>query len=185
MIITETELAGAFIIDVERHCDERGFFARTWCQEEFAAHGIDLPPLQANMSSNPIKGTLRGLHYQLAPHEEAKLVRCTRGAIYDVIVDLREASPTFGEWMGVELSASNCRQLYVPGGFAHGFLTLADDSDVTYQVSARYAPGAERGLRWDDPAFAIQWPAEPQLISAKDRGQPLYQLPVLAPLTPR
>ncbi len=179
MILTETELAGAFIIDLERLCDERGFFARTWCEEEFAAHGISLSPLQSNMSSNPTKGTLRGLHYQVAPHEEAKLVRCTRGAIYDVIVDMREESTTFGEWMGVELTADNCRQLYVPGGFAHGFLTLADNTDVAYQVSARYAPGAERGLRWDDPAFAIRWPAEPQLMSIKDRSHPLHKLPVL------
>ena len=179
MIFTETELAGAFIIDLERLCDERGFFARTWCEDEFAAHGIGLPPLQANMSSNPTKGTLRGMHYQLAPHEESKLVRCTRGAIFDVIVDLREDSATFGEHIGVELTADNCRQLYVPGGFAHGFLTLAENSDVAYQVSAKYAPGAERGLRWDDSAFAIHWPAEPQLISAKDRNHPLYQLPVL------
>ena len=179
MILTETELAGAFIIDLERLCDERGFFARTWCEEEFAAQGIELSPLQSNMSSNPTKGTLRGLHYQVAPHQEAKLVRCTRGAIYDVIVDMREGSATFGEWIGVELTADNCRQLYVPAGFAHGFLTLADNTDVTYQVSARYAPGAERGLRWDDPAFAIRWPAEPQLISTKDRTHPLHKLPVL------
>ena len=179
MIFTETELRGAFIIDLERLCDERGFFARTWCEDEFAAHGIGLPPLQANMSMNPTKGTLRGMHYQLAPYEESKLVRCTRGAIYDVIVDLREESPTFGEWLGVELTAENCRQLYVPGGFAHGFLTLAENSDVAYQVSAKYAPGAERGLRWDDPAIAIQWPAVPQLISDKDRRHPNFQLPVL------
>jgi dTDP-4-dehydrorhamnose 3,5-epimerase len=179
MIFTETELSGAFIIDLERLCDERGFFARTWCEDEFAARGIALPPLQANMSSNPTKGTLRGMHYQLAPHEESKLVRCTRGAIYDVIVDMREDSPTFGEWLGVELTAENCRQLFVPGGFAHGFLTLEDNSDVAYQVSAKYTPGAERGLRWNDPAFAIKWPAEPQLVSAKDRSHPLFKLPVL------
>ena len=179
MIFTETELAGAFIIDLERLCDERGFFARTWCEDEFAAHGIGLPPLQANMSMNPTKGTLRGMHYQLAPNEESKLVRCTRGAIYDVIVDLREESPTFGQWLGVELTADNCRQLYVPGGFAHGFLTLAENSDVAYQVSAKYAPGAERGLRWDDPAIGIRWPAAPLLISDKDRRHPNFQLPVL------
>ena len=179
MIFTETELPGAFIIDLERLCDERGFFARTWCEDEFAAHGIGLPPLQANMSMNPLKGTLRGMHYQLAPYEESKLVRCTRGAIYDVIVDLREESPTFGNWLGVELTAENCRQLYVPGGFAHGFLTLVENSDVAYQVSAKYAPGAERGLRWDDPAIAIHWPAVPQLISEKDCHHPDFQLPVL------
>lgn len=179
MIFTETELPGAFIIDLERLCDERGFFARTWCEDEFTAHGIGLPPLQANMSINPTKGTLRGMHYQLAPYEESKLVRCTRGAIYDVIVDLREDSPTFGNWLGVELTAENCRQLYVPGGFAHGFLTLTENSDVAYQVSAKYAPGAERGLRWDDPVIAIYWPNVPQLISDKDRHHPDFQIPVL------
>ena len=170
MIFTETKLAGAFIIDVERRSDERGFFARSWCEDEFAAHGIFLPPLQANVSSNPTQGTLRGMHYQLAPHEESKLVRCTRGALYDVIVDLREESPTFGQWVGVELTGANFRQLFVPGCFAHGFLTLAPDTDVTYQVSAKYTPGAERGLRWNDPAIGIEWPAVPQLISDKDQA---------------
>jgi dTDP-4-dehydrorhamnose 3,5-epimerase len=179
MIFTETELPGAYIIDVVRMTDERGFFSRTWCKDEFAAHGIGLPPMQANSSSNPTKGTLRGMHYQVAPHEESKLIRCTRGAIYDVIVDLREDSPTFGQWLGVELTADNFRQLFVPGGFAHGFLTLTENTDVTYQVSAMYTPGAERGLRWDDPAIGIEWPAIPQLISAKDRSHPNFQLPVL------
>ena len=176
MKFTETELPGAFLIDVDRLADERGFFARTWCQNEFAAHGIALPPLQANVSSNPRRGTLRGMHYQLAPHEESKLVRCTRGALLDVIVDLRPESPTYGRWLGVELTADSFRQLFVPGRFAHGFLTLVDGTDASYQVSARYAPGAERGLRWNDPAIGIQWPFEPVLISEKDRHHPDFQL---------
>lgn len=175
MIFTETKLAGAFIIDLERRTDERGFFARSWCEDEFAAHGIYLPPLQANLSSNPTKGTLRGMHYQLAPYEESKLVRCTRGALYDVIVDLREESPTYGQWIGVELTADNFRQLFVPGRFAHGFLTLEPNTDAAYQVSAKYAPGAERGLRWNDPAIGIEWPAVPQLVSAKDQVHPDFQ----------
>ncbi|MBF9236247.1 dTDP-4-dehydrorhamnose 3,5-epimerase [Hymenobacter sp. BT683] len=175
MIFTETKLAGAFIIDLERRTDERGFFARSWCKDEFAAHGIYLPPQQASLSSNPAAGTLRGLHYQHAPHEESKLVRCTRGAIYDVIVDLREESRTFGQWVGVELTADNYRQLFVPPRFAHGFLTLAPHTDVAYQVSAMYAPGAEGGLRWNDPAIGIVWPALPKLISAKDQAHPDFQ----------
>lgn len=176
MLFTPTKLAGAFIIDVERRTDERGFFARSWCEDEFAAHGIHMPPLQANVSSNPLRGTLRGMHYQLPPHEETKLVRCTRGAIYDVIVDLREESPTYGEWIGVELTADSFRMLFVPGRFAHGFITLADNTDVTYQVSAKYAPGAERGLRWNDPTIGIQWPIQPVLISEKDSVHPDYTL---------
>lgn len=176
MIFTETELPGAFIIDVDRMADERGFFARSWCEDEFAAHGILAAPLQANVSSNPRRGTLRGMHYQLAPHEETKLVRCTRGAIYDVIVDLREESPTYGEWLGVELSADSFRMLFVPARFAHGFITLQDHTDVSYQVSAKYAPGAERGLRWNDPAIGIQWPIQPVLLSEKDQKHPDFQL---------
>ncbi|GAC1600222.1 MAG: dTDP-4-dehydrorhamnose 3,5-epimerase [Hymenobacter sp.] len=175
MKFTETALPGAFIIDMDRLVDDRGFFARSWCEDEFTAHGIAMPPRQANLSFNPRKGTLRGMHYQLPPHEETKLVRCSRGAILDVIVDLRTESPTFGHWLGVELTADNFRMLFVPGRFAHGFLTLADNTDVCYQVSAKYAPGAERGLRWNDPAFGIHWPFEPTLISDKDRRHPDFQ----------
>ena len=175
MKFTETKLSGAFIIDVNRLSDERGFFARSWCEDEFAAHGIAMPPQQANLSFNPRRGTLRGMHYQLPPYEETKLVRCTRGAILDVIVDLREESPTFGQWIGVELTADSYRMLFVPGRFAHGFLTLEDNTDVCYQVSAKYTPGAERGLRWDDPAIGIRWPFEPALISEKDRAHPDFQ----------
>ncbi|GAA4380858.1 dTDP-4-dehydrorhamnose 3,5-epimerase [Hymenobacter koreensis] len=176
MIFFETELAGAFIIDVERMADERGFFARSWCQDEFAAYGITAAPLQANLSSNPRRGTLRGMHYQLPPHEETKLVRCTRGAIYDVIIDLREESPTYGQWLGIELTAESFRMLLVPGRFAHGFVTLKDDTDVFYQVSAKYAPGFERGIRWNDPAFGIEWPLQPTLVSEKDQRHPNFNL---------
>ncbi|RTQ48968.1 dTDP-4-dehydrorhamnose 3,5-epimerase [Hymenobacter gummosus] len=176
MIFTETELAGAFIIDVDRMSDERGFFARSWCEDDFAAHGILTPPVQANLSSNPKRGTLRGMHYQLEPFGETKLVRCTRGAIYDVIVDVREESPTYGQWLGVELTADSFRMLYVPARFAHGFVTLQDNTDVCYQVSAKYAPGYERGIRWNDPAIGIEWPITPTLISDKDRKHPDSQL---------
>ena len=168
MLFTPTKLAGAFIIDVEKRCDERGFFSRTWCIEEFAAQGLDARPVQCSMSHNPVAGTLRGLHYQAAPHLETKLVRCTSGAVFDVIADVRPASATWGEWLGVELSAANGRMLWVPEGCAHGFLTLLPDTDLTYQTSAPHAPAAERALSWNDPAFAIAWPAQPRLLSAKD-----------------
>ena len=181
MIFTETPLAGAFLIDVERRVDERGFFARAWCEDEFAAHGILAPPRQANLSSNPQRGTLRGMHYQLPPHEETKLVRCTRGALFDVIVDLRDESPTYQQWFGIELTADSFRMLFVPGRFAHGFLTLTDNTDIFYQVSAKYTPGAERGIRWNDPAIGIQWPMQPTLVSQKDQEQPDF-LPISASL---
>ena len=170
MIFNQTELAGAYVIELEPRADERGFFARTWCQQELAHHGLNTNVVQANMSYNTHRGTLRGMHYQRAPYAETKLVRCTRGAIYDVIVDLRPDSATFKHWIGVELTADNRRALYVPEGFAHGFITLADDSDVMYQVTAFYTPGAEGGLRYDDPAFGIDWPAPIAVISDKDRS---------------
>jgi dTDP-4-dehydrorhamnose 3,5-epimerase len=178
MIFTETKLAGAYIIDVERLTDERGFFARSWCEDEFAAHGIYMSSVQGNVSSNPKHGTLRGMHYQNAPHSESKLVRCTRGAIYDVIIDLREESPTYGQWIGVELTADNYRMLFVPERFAHGFITLQDNTDVAYQMSAKYVPGAEGALRWNDPAIGIDWPLEPTLLSEKDRNYPDVQIAV-------
>lgn len=178
MIFTETKLAGAYIIDLERLSDERGFFARSWCEDEFAAHGIHMSSLQGNVSFNPKRGTLRGMHYQKAPHGENKLVRCTRGAIYDVIVDLREESLTYGQWVGVELTADNFRMLFVPKRFAHGFITLQDNTDVTYQMSAKYVPGAEGALRWNDPIIGIEWPLEPILLSEKDRNHPDAQLAV-------
>lgn len=174
MIFTETKLKGAYIVDLEKREDERGFFARGWCQNEFEAHGLTPRVAQVNISSNKKRGTLRGMHYQIAPYEETKLVRCTRGALYDVIVDLRPASPTYRQWFGVELTADNYKMLYVPEGFAHGFITLQDETEATYQVSQFYTPGSERGLRYNDPAFGIEWPAEVQVISEKDKSWPDY-----------
>jgi len=175
MLFTETKLKGAYIIDVKRLEDERGFFGRSFCQREFEALGLNTNAVQTNISHNKAKATLRGMHMQLAPYEETKLVRCTRGAIYDVIVDLRSDSPTFKQWIGVELTADNYRMLYVPEGFAHGYITLEDNTDVTYQVTQFYTPGAERGYRWDDPAFNIQWPIEPVIISEKDRAHAPFE----------
>ena len=181
MTFTETDLPGAFVVDLEPRQDDRGFFARAWCETEFAEHGLSTVVAQCNVSFSRKKGTLRGLHYQVAPHAEVKLVRCLRGALYDVIVDLRPASPTYRRWLGVELTAENRRMLYVPEGFAHGFQTLADDTEAFYQVSAAYAPDAERGVRWDDPAFAIEWPdAEGALMSEKDRSWPDFEAPEAA-----
>lgn len=176
MRFAETELAGAWIVDLERREDERGFFARAWCEQEFAEHGLDTRVSQCNLSFNEHRGTLRGLHYQVAPHAEVKLVRCTRGAVYDVIVDLRPDSETYTRWIGVELSEDNRRLLYVPEGFAHGYVTLADATETYYQVSVPYAPGAERGARWDDPAFGIDWPqTEGLVMSEKDRTWPDFE----------
>ena len=176
MIFTETELKGAYIIEIEKLKDHRGFFARAWCQNEFKAQGLTSSVVQANVSSNKKKGTLRGMHYQLSPYEETKLVRCTRGAIYDVIIDLRPASPTYTQWIGVELTEENYKMLYVPENFAHGFQSLKDDTEVTYQVSQFYTPGSESGIRWDDPAFSLKWPIEVQVISDKDKSWPDYTL---------
>jgi len=168
-----TPLAGAFLLEPERREDDRGFFARTWCDEEADAAGIAVRWVQCNVSFNRRAGTLRGLHFQAAPHAEAKLVRCTAGAIHDVIVDLRHGSATFGRWFAAELTAANQRALFVPEGFAHGFQTLADDSEVFYQMSAAYRAGAGRGLRWDDPELAIRWPhAQTRTVSARDQSWP-------------
>ncbi len=169
MIFTETRLKGAHIIDIERRCDDRGFFGRSFCQNEFASHGLKTAVAQCNVSFNTKKGTLRGMHFQLPPRAEAKLVRCTRGAIYDVIIDLRPESPTYCEWISVELTADNCRMLYIPEGWAHGFQTLENDSEVFYQMFEFYAPDQARGVRWDDPAFGITWPIPNPVISEKDR----------------
>lgn len=165
-----TKLKGAFIIELERLEDERGFFARTWCEREFAAHELDPRCVQCSISFNKKKSTLRGLHYQAAPGEEAKLVRCTMGAIYDVIVDLRPDSKTFGQWFSVELTAENRKMIFIPRSFAHGFLTLTDDTEVFYQMAAFYAPEYASGIRWNDPAFGISWPAEARVISDRDRN---------------
>ena len=168
MRFTETRLKGAFIIEPERLEDERGFFARTFCQKEFEAHGLNPRMVQCNISYNKHKGTLRGMHYQAAPMAEAKLVRCTRGAIYDVIIDLRPESPTYCQWLAEELNAENSKMIYIPEGFAHGFQTLENDTEVFYQMSEFYSPEHARGLRWDDPAFGIEWPLTGKIISESD-----------------
>lgn len=172
MIFTETKLAGAYIIEPERLEDERGFFARTWCQREFEVHGLNPRLVQCSISFNKKKGTLRGMHYQVAPHEEAKLVRCTSGAIYDVIIDLRLNSPTFKQWLAVELTADNRCMLYIPEGFAHGFQTLDHNTEVFYQMSEFYAGESANGVRWDDPAFGIEWTEDTRIISARDQEYP-------------
>jgi len=170
----ETKLSGAYIIDLDTIKDERGFFARAWCQKEFEENGLKSNIAQCNLSFNHKKGTLRGMHYQVKPYEEVKMVRCTQGKILDVIIDLRKDSPTYKEWIGVELSADNNRMLYVPEGFAHGYQTLEDNSVVYYQVTEFYQPGSERGIRWNDPAFSIEWPLEVFVISEKDNSHPDY-----------
>ena len=173
MRFTETPLPRVYLIDVEYAEDERGWFARGWCRKEFEAHGLNAAFVQCNLSFTRRRHTIRGLHYQVAPNSEAKLVRCTRGAMYDVVVDLRPGSPTYKQWFGVELSDSNRRMLYVSEGCAHGFQTLVDDTEVFYPVTGFYAPESERGVRWDDPAFGIVWPAAPhRIVSAKDRRWP-------------
>src|SRR5271157_3463638 len=172
MIFTETPIPGAFLIDLEKRGDARGFFARAFCEKEFAAGGLVTRFVQVNNSQSAQKGTLRGMHYQLAPMAETKMVRCIRGALYDIILDLRPGSPTFGQSFGAELTAENRRMMYVPKGFAHGFFTLADDTEALYLVDEFYAPESERGIRWNDPRFAIRWPAQPNVISDKDRNFP-------------
>lgn len=172
MKFVETPLKGAFIIELEPVVDERGYFARSWCRREFADHGLNLPLVQCNISFNRRKGTLRGMHYQTAPHAEAKLVRCTRGRIWDVIIDLRPDSATFKHWYGLELAAGGGRLLYVPEGFAHGFQTLTDETELFYQVSEAYHAECTRGVRWNDPAFGIEWPAREPIISPRDQSFP-------------
>jgi len=169
MIFIETKLKGAFIIEPEPLGDERGFFARTFDQKEFEAHGLNPRVMQCNISFNKKKGTLRGMHYQIAPYQEAKLVCCTKGAIYDVALDLRLDSPTLKQWIAVELTAENRRMLYIPEGFAHGFQTLEDNTEVFYQMSEFYHPESAKGVRWNDPAFGIVWPDDIRVISDKDR----------------
>jgi dTDP-4-dehydrorhamnose 3,5-epimerase len=176
MLFTETKLKGAFIIDLDLKSDSRGFFARTFCAQEFEAHGLKPAVSQCNLSFNHKAGTLRGMHYQVAPACETKLVRCTRGAVYDVIIDLRPDSPTYRQHIGVELSADNRRALYVPEMFAHGYQTLTDDAEVVYQVTEFYTPGYERGARYNDPAFGIEWPMPVQVISDKDANWPLVEV---------
>jgi len=174
MKFIETRLKGAFIIEPERLEDERGFFARTFCQKEFEGHGLNPKMVQCNISYNKYKGTLRGMHYQAAPMAEAKLVRCTRGTIYDVIIDLRPESPTYCQWLAEELNADNSKMIYIQEGFAHGFQTLDDDTEVFYQMSEFYSPEHARGLRWDDPVFGIEWPLNTKIISEKDKKYTNY-----------
>jgi dTDP-4-dehydrorhamnose 3,5-epimerase len=180
MIFKPTTVQGAFVIEPDRFDDDRGFFSKIWDVKEFQQHGLSTEFAQFNLAFNHRKGTLRGMHYQAAPHEEVKLVRCTRGAVWDVIVDLRPKSPTYLRWSGVELSEDNYLTYYVPKGCAHGYITLTDRAEVTYNVSTGYAPQSARGVRWNDPAFAIQWPAQPTVINHRDATYPDYERAAVA-----
>ncbi|WP_297693007.1 dTDP-4-dehydrorhamnose 3,5-epimerase family protein [Phenylobacterium sp.] len=175
MRFAEAEIEGVVVIEIEPRFDARGAFERLHCPDEFAAAGCPFEPVQTSLSRNPRALTLRGMHYQERPHGETKLVRCVRGRIFDVALDLRPESPTYRLWSAAELSASNARALLIPEGVAHGFLTLEPDSDVLYQIAPRFEPGHEAGVRWDDPAFAIGWPTEPEVISERDAGYPNHQ----------
>ncbi len=168
MNFTETPLQGAYVIELQRQADDRGFFARSFCRAEFEAHGLNPEVIQCNVSYNKARGTLRGMHYQISPHQEAKVVRCTRGKVFDVIVDLRDSSPTRHQWFGLELDAEQRNALYVPEEFAHGFLTLTSDSEMLYQMSTNYEPTTARGLRYNDPLLGIVWPFPPVAISERD-----------------
>jgi dTDP-4-dehydrorhamnose 3,5-epimerase len=175
MIFKETKLQGAFVVKIEKRQDNRGFFARAWCKKEFEAHDLNAHLVQANIAFSRKKGTLRGMHYQVSPCEEAKLVRCIKGGIFDVAIDLRPNSPTYKEWVGVELTEDNHTMFYIPENFAHGYQTLTDNTEAFYQVSQFYSPEAEQGVRWDDPAFGITWPEKDNLvISEKDKHWPDY-----------
>lgn len=171
MIFTKTKLKRVFIVEPEKLADERGFFARTWCKREFETHGLNPNLVQCNISFNKKKGTIRGMHYQCAPYEEAKLVRCTKGKIYDVIIDIRPDSPTFKKWISLELSADNHKSVYIPEGFAHGFQSLKENTEVFYQMSEFYYPEFARGIRWNDPEFNVIWPYEDISISDKDKNR--------------
>ena len=168
MKFTELELSGAYVVEIEKREDERGFFGRAWCAQEFEAHGLKNTIRQINTSFSVKRGTIRGLHYQVDPHQETKFIRCTKGRIFDVVIDLRPESPTFKQWVGTELSADNYKMVYVPENFAHGFLTLEDNSEVYYPTTEFYTPNAERGIRFNDPAFGIDWPLEVSTFSEKD-----------------
>lgn len=175
MIFHETKLRGVFEIHLEPKPDDRGFFARCWCQKEFESNKLNSRVAQCNVSFNSRKGTLRGMHYQAAPYAEAKVVRCTRGAIYDVVLDLRPQSPTFKDWVALPLTAEKRNMVYVPEGCAHGFLTLDDKTEVFYQMTEFYSPESARGVRWDDPAFQIAWPERVRVISERDRSYPNFE----------
>jgi dTDP-4-dehydrorhamnose 3,5-epimerase len=175
MKFIKTKLEGAYIIEIEKMTDERGFFARSWCEKDFAEHGLNSKLVQCNISFNQKKSTFRGMHYQAKPYEEAKLVRCTQGAIYDVIIDIRPDSPTFKQWLGIELTAVNRQMLYIPEGFAHGFQTLVDNTEVFYQMSEFYYAESARGIRWDDPQIGIKWLITDNLIiSDKDQSYEMF-----------
>lgn len=182
MRFVPTDIPGNWLIEQERQADERGFFARTWCAREFAERGLETRLVQCSVSFNQRHGTLRGLHYQAPPRAEVKLVRCTRGAIFDVAVDLRPDSATFRRWVGVELTQENGRTLYIPRGFAHGFLTLADATEVSYQMSEMYGPEQVRGVRWNDPFFGVRWPGPAEVIAPRDRDYPDVDLDSLQEL---
>lgn len=175
MKFLETPLQGVYLIELEPAYDDRGFFARTWCKEEFQKHGLNPNLAQCSLSFNKKKGTLRGMHYQCEPHQEAKLVRCCSGAIHDVVLDLRRGSPTFGKWFASELNAGNHKMLYVPEGCAHGFQSLQDESTIFYQISEAYHPKSARGIRWNDPLFAIKWPIDAPMLADRDRSFPDYR----------
>ncbi|HUA77089.1 MAG TPA: dTDP-4-dehydrorhamnose 3,5-epimerase [Acetobacteraceae bacterium] len=179
MRFTEAALAGAFLVEMERIEDERGFFARSFCAEQFAAHGLPSHMPQSSVSFNARRATLRGLHFQAEPHAEDKLVRCTAGAMFDVIVDLRPGSPTRRRWLGIELSAANRLALFVPKGFAHGFITLEEGTEVLYMISVPHVPGFDRGIRWSDPAIGIDWPLQPEHMAARDAAYPLLDASTL------
>ncbi|HEX2394301.1 MAG TPA: dTDP-4-dehydrorhamnose 3,5-epimerase [Bacteroidales bacterium] len=179
MIFTETNLKGAFTIEIKKIGDERGFFGRSWCRNEMEEHGLNSSIVQINTSLSKFKGTLRGLHFQIAPYQECKMIRCTRGAIFDMIVDLRPDSPTFLQWHGEELTVDNHKALYSPEGFAQGFITLTDDAEITYFTTQFYAPGTDRGIRYNDPQIGIKLPLEPVVISDKDRTWPDFTPDIL------
>jgi len=174
MIFTETPLKGAYVINIEKHVDERGFFARAWCKNEFKKKGLSTNLAQFSISFNKNKGTLRGMHLQISPNEEIKIVRCTTGSLYDVIIDLRKESPTYLSYFGIELTAENRTMLYVPKGFAHGFITLNDNTEIFYLISEFYVPQSARSFIWNDPSFGIKWPITPTTISDKDKNNPLF-----------
>lgn len=176
MKFTETYLKGAFVIEVDKIEDSRGFFGRLWCEKEFNSHNLNTNLVQSNVSFSKLKGTMRGMHFQRSPFQETKLVRCTRGKIYDVIIDLRPDSPTFKKWFGIELTANNYKMIYVPENFAHGFVTLEDNSEVYYMVTELYNREAEGGVRWNDPTFNIEWPQEINVITVKDNNHPNFNL---------
>ena len=177
MEFIETKLSGAFVVEAEKHGDPRGFYTEIWIRRELEERGLDAHITQCSLSYNIKSGTLRGMHYQRAPHAQTKMVRCARGAIYDVMIDLRSDSPTFGQWVGAELTAENYRMLYIPKGFAHGFQTLTDASELAYLICGEYTPKAEAGVRWDDPFFAIDWPLDVTVISPRDANFANFQAP--------